>query len=320
MNQALSVIAAFAVSAATAFAQAPAPKPAAAKAATARSASSKAPLVEFEMMTWPEVKRALADGKTTALVYTGGTEQRGPQNVNGGHTLMGREIVRAIALRLGNSIAMPVLPYTPNTASADLPGTIGLTPELLGAILERISEQAIQTGFKNVVLMGDHGGGQPDTYRAVATKLDAKYAPQGKHVYYCDDVYIKAQADFDTWLAAHGYPRSSHAGIPDTSTMLYLGGDKGWVRKDLIATAEGDPLPERGQRGRGRENNLNAPGQPNAAAASGTPEPRKNNGITGDARRSSAALGKMAFDMKIDYAVKQIQGFLNNQGKTTAQQ
>ena len=48
--------------------------------------------------------------------------------------------------------------------------------------------------------------------------------------------------------------------------------------------------------------------------------PRKNNGITGDARRSTAALGKMAFDIKIDYAVKQIQGFLANQGKTTAQQ
>ena len=41
------------------------------------------------MMTWPEVKDALAAGKTTALFYTGGTEQRGPQNVNGGHTLMG---------------------------------------------------------------------------------------------------------------------------------------------------------------------------------------------------------------------------------------
>jgi hypothetical protein len=92
------------------------------------AASAKAPLVEFEMMTWPEVKAAIDGGKTTALVYTGGTEQRGPQNVNGGHTLMGREIVKRIALKLGNAIALPVLPYTPNNASAALPGTIGLTP------------------------------------------------------------------------------------------------------------------------------------------------------------------------------------------------
>src|ERR687888_372961 len=122
--------------------------------------------------------------KTTALFYTGGTEQRGPQNVNGGHTLMGRAVVKAIALRLGNAIAMPVLPYTPNNASADLPGTIGLTPEILSTVLERVSEQAIATGFRNIVLMGDHGGGQPDAYRTVATKLEAKYAPKA-HVYFC---------------------------------------------------------------------------------------------------------------------------------------
>ena len=292
------------LSCATAFAQAPAGKPSGAKTA------SKQTLVEFEMMTWPEVKAAIEAGKTTALFYTGGTEQRGPQNVNGGHTLMGREIVRTVALRLGNAIAMPVLPYTPNNASAQLPGTIGLTPELLGAILERVTEQAMTTGFKNVVLMGDHGGGQPQTYADVARKMDAKYAPEGRHVYFCDEVYAKAQGDFDKWLQEHGYPSSSHAGIPDTSTMLYLGGDKGWVRKELIATAEGDPVPPPGQRGQGRGRGQTP--DPNAP-------PRKNNGISGDARRSTAALGKMAFDIKIEYAVKQIQGFLANQGKATAQ-
>ena len=35
------------------------------------------PLVEFDMMTWSEVKQAIQGGKTTALVCNGGTEQRG---------------------------------------------------------------------------------------------------------------------------------------------------------------------------------------------------------------------------------------------------
>jgi creatinine amidohydrolase len=249
-------------------------KPAAVKPPAVTRASGPAP-VEFETMTWPEVKQALANGRDTALFYTGGTEQRGPQNANGGHTLMAKATVKAIALKLGNAIAMPVLPYTPNNASAQLPGTIGLTNDLLGAILERISEQAIATGFRNVVLMGDHGGGQPDVYRDVARKLDAKYAPHGIHVFFCDDVYKKAQVDFDRWLASNGYPRGAHGGISDTSEMMYLGGDE-WVRKDLIHTAVGTTT----------------------------------NGIIGDARRSSAELGKRAFDMKVDYAVKQIQGFI----------
>jgi creatinine amidohydrolase len=255
-------------------------------AAPAFAQAGVPPLVEFEMMTWPEVKAALAAGKTTALIYTGGTEHRGPQNVNGGHNLMARETVKAIALKLGNAIAMPVLPYTPNNASAALPGTIGLTPELLAPVLERISEQTIVNGFKNVILMGDHGGGQgtgerqPNVYRDVAKKLDEKYAPQGIHVYYCDEVYTKRMADFDAFLKSKEMPIGGHASIPDTSEMLYLGGEKGWVRKELIKTA--------------------------VAAPRGEP----SNGISGDARLSTEALGKQVFDMKIEYAARQIQQFL----------
>jgi creatinine amidohydrolase/Fe(II)-dependent formamide hydrolase-like protein len=326
MHRLLSTLCLLALSATPELAQTTtAAKPAAPARKTA--SSTKAPLVEFEMMTWPEMKAALEAGKTTALVYTGGTEQRGPQNVNGGHTLMGREIVKRIALRLGNAIALPVLPYTPNNASATLPGTIGLTNELLGALLERISEQAIVTGFKNVILMGDHGGGQPNTYAEVAKKLDEKYAPKGIHVYFCDEVYAKAQGDFDKYLESKGYPRSSHAGIPDTSEMLYLGGDKGWVRKELIPTAVGNPVPRAGEGGRGRRGEGAATstegGAPAGAGRRGAPPdpnapPRINNGISGDARRSTAALGKMQLDLKVDYAVKQIQGFLASQ-KTTQQ-
>jgi creatinine amidohydrolase len=159
MLRLLGTVTALVLSTTVALTQAPAAGPAAGE-----RAESSAQVVEFELMTWPEVKRALAEGKTTALFYTGGTEQRGPQNANGGHNLMAKATVKAIALKLGNAIAMPVLPYTPNNASAELPGTIGLNNDLLAAVLERISEQAIITGFKNVVLMGDHGGGQPNVY------------------------------------------------------------------------------------------------------------------------------------------------------------
>jgi creatinine amidohydrolase len=290
MSRLYATIAVLALAAAAALAQAPGVRPG--TAAAARPAT--VPLVEFEMMTWPEVKAALAAGQTTALVYTGGTEQRGPQNVNGGHTLMARATVKAIAIRLGNAIAMPVLAYSPNRASPDLPGTLGLSDGVFGEVLTEIAEQSIITGFKNVILMGDHGGGQPQVFAEVARKLDRKYGSRGVHVYFCDDVYAKAQGDMERWLEASGYPRSSHAGIPDTSEMMYLGGDKGWVRTELIETALGDPVSPPGKRGlRG-------------AGTAGI-----NNGITGDGRRSTPELGKKAFEMKVEYAVRQIQGFLN---------
>jgi creatinine amidohydrolase/Fe(II)-dependent formamide hydrolase-like protein len=243
------------------------------------------------MMTWPEVKKALEQGKTTALIYNGGTEQRGPQNVNGGHTLMGHATVVAIAEKLGNAIAAPVLPFSVNNASAALPGTIGLTAPLFESINEQVAEQMIKNGFKNIVLMGDHGGGQREL-GDVAKKLGEKYASQGIKVVFCDDVYQKANGDFDKYLVANGLPVSSHAGIPDTSEMMYLGGDKGWVRKDEIPNAVGRPARKQGD----------PPPDPNA--------PRVNNGIQGDARKSSVELGKKIFDMKVDYAVRQIQELL----------
>jgi creatinine amidohydrolase len=292
MYRLTSTICVLALLAGTGQAQNP---PASKTNAKASKTAAQRPLVEFEMMTWVEVKKAIHEqGKTTALIYNGGTEQRGPQNVNGGHNLMGRETVRAIALKLGNAIAAPVLPYSPNNASAELPGTIGLTAPLFAEINEQVAEQLIKTGFKNIVLMGDHGSGQKEL-KEVAEKLDQKYSPQGIRVVYCDEVYQKAQDDFDKWCADHGYSSGGHANISDTSEMVYLGGDKGWVRKELLPTAVGDPVP----------------------APSERVERKINNGITGDARRASAALGKRYFDMKVDYAVKQIRRLLEGSKATT---
>ena len=90
-------------------------------------------------------------------------------------------------------------------------------------------------------------------------------------------------ADFDAYLKSQNLPAGGHATIGDTSEMLFLGGDKGWVRKDEIKNAVTPPEGE----------------------------PR--NGVSGDGRASTAELGKRVFDMKIEYAVRQIQGFLAGQ-------
>src|SRR5579885_3491856 len=256
------------------------------------------PVVELQMMTWPEIKHAIEDeGMINVIVYNGGVEQRGPQNVVGGHNLMGEQTARAIALKLGHTLVAPVIPYSVNEAPDSLPwGTIGLTGPIFKEVNERVAEQLLKNGFKNVFLMGDHGGGQAQLGE-VARKLDEKYSAKGQHVYFCGEMYEKAQNDYWKWLEDNKYPSYGHASIMDTSEMLYLstlnGQDLGWVRKDLIKTAVGDPVQQRGQRR-----------DPNA--------PRIHNGITGDARPSTPELGKKIFDMKVDYAVRQIKQYLGS--------
>jgi creatinine amidohydrolase len=252
------------------------------------------PVVDIELLTWPEIYKAIHEqGKTTAIIFDGGTEQRGPQGVTGAHNFIAHATADAIARKLGNALVAPVIPYSINRANPELPGTIGISGPVFAEINEQVTEQLISNGFKNVVLIGDHGGGQKEL-KDVAAKLDAKYSGKGIRVVYSDGPYTKANDAFFAWLADNGYPASTHAGIPDTSEMLYLEGNQPWIRKELLPTALGDP-PHK-------------PGEPVDTNAK-----RVNNGISGDARRSSYALGKRFIDLKVEYGVQQIQELLKAQ-------
>jgi hypothetical protein len=68
-----------------------------------------------------------------ALLHPSGTEQRGPQNVNGGHILMGRVIVRPIAEKLGDAIAMRYLgPNAPPLKNNGITGDARTASKALG--------------------------------------------------------------------------------------------------------------------------------------------------------------------------------------------
>jgi creatinine amidohydrolase/Fe(II)-dependent formamide hydrolase-like protein len=246
--------------------------------------------VEIVMMTYPEIYSAIHEhGKTTVLVYNGGTEQRGPHAILGGHTLMARAIAPMIARQLGNALVAPILPYSTNPAGGidpKFPGSIGLSSELFTRVNEAVVEDMAKEGFKNIVLMGDHGGGQ-DELKTLATAMDAKYSAQGTHVYFSGAVYEQSRKELADWLTSKHLPLSNHAGISDTSIMLYLQPKpESWVR-NIYRTTIGDPVLPAGQRA-----------DPKA--------PRVNNGVTGDPRPSTPEIGKLAVEMKVNDAVAEI--------------
>src|SRR4051794_41341312 len=79
---------------------------------------AQADLVEFEKMTWVEVKTALAAGKTTALIYTGGVEQRGPPKATRGPKPLTHARGEANPRKIRKSIYPPPFPHTPNDAES----------------------------------------------------------------------------------------------------------------------------------------------------------------------------------------------------------
>jgi creatinine amidohydrolase/Fe(II)-dependent formamide hydrolase-like protein len=227
--------------------------------------------VDLELMTYPEVAAALQHGKTTVLIYSGGTEQRGPHAVLGGHTLIARRAGVDIARQLGNALLAPVLPYS--LAGSHLnpkwPGSINLPGPVFSEVMAAVVDSMAVNGFTHIVLMGDHGGGQAEL-KALGARLDAKYASKGTRVLFCSDVYEKTRKDVAAWISQHGLPASTHGGISDTSVLMFLGGDA-YVRRDKLTDAV-----------------------------------RANSGATGDPRLSTPEMGKIFFDMQVRNAVAQI--------------
>ncbi len=232
-------------------------------------AQTSAP-VEIELMTYAEIHDAIhKNGKTTVLIYNGGTEQRGPQAVLGGHTFIARRAGADIARRLGNALLAPVMPFSPADGhlNGNWPGTVTVPAAVYLSVNEAAVASMVTNGFRHIVLMGDHGGAQKEL-ETLAARLDAKFRPKGVRVHYCGAVY-RSYAGFNEWLKQNNLPVGTHAGISDTSLLLYLGGSD-WIRKDELVAGS------------------------------------KQNGIDGDPRLSTAAIGKTLYERKVSAAVGEI--------------
>lgn len=213
--------------------------------------------VETERMTWVEIRDAVAAGKTTILIPTGGTEQNGPHMVTGKHNFIVRETARRIALALGDALAAPVLAYAPEgditkaEGHMGFPGSISVAPEIFASVLESAAHSFAIHGFKLIVFVGDSGPNQ-EPQRQVASNLTRRWAVDGVRVINADDYYannggvelLRAEGETDAVIG-------SHAAVRDTSELMaiYPAG----VRNDRRAAdkdgVSGDPRPATAKRG-----------------------------------------------------------------------
>jgi creatinine amidohydrolase len=133
--------------------------------------------VWIEEMTWMDVRDALAAGKTTAIIATGGIEPNGPWLVTGKHNYVLQANCDAIARKLGNALCAPIVKYVPEgnierkTSHMASPGTISMREETFRAVLTDIAHSLKQHGFKTIIYIGDSGGNQPGQ-RYVADSLN----------------------------------------------------------------------------------------------------------------------------------------------------
>jgi creatinine amidohydrolase/Fe(II)-dependent formamide hydrolase-like protein len=231
--------------------------------------------VFLEDLTWTEVRDALASGKTTVIIPTGGTEQNGPHMVLGKHNYLVRYKAGEVAKRLGNALVAPVMAYVPEgdidppTGHMRFAGTITTPNAVFAQVLEYAARSLKQHGFRDIALLGDSGGNQ-SAQASVAGSLNNEWAPTPVRVHHLTDYY---PGPGDDWLRQQGFSADdvgSHAGMHDTSSLMFL--NPAMIRLDK-----------------------RTPGK----TGDGT-------GVVGNPARATAEYGRQIVDMQIAAAVRQI--------------
>ena len=232
------------------------------------------PPVAIEELTWPEVRDAIKAGKTTVILPVGGTEQNGPHMAIGKHNYIIKYTADEVARRLGNALVAPIVTYVPEgdidppTEHMRFPGTITLPHEYFLKLIEYAARSFKAHGFRDIVLIGDHGSYQKDL-KTVADALTTEWKASGVRVHFIPQYY--SENGFTTWLQSQGASKDEigpHASTTDTSQLLAL--DPKLVRMDKL----GEFGPE--------------------------------SGVQGDPRGANAALGRKGLEMKIEAALVNI--------------
>ncbi len=243
--------------------------------ATAQSGKS----VFLDELTWTELKSEVQAGKTTVIVPVGGTEQSGPHIALGKHNVRVKVLAGRIASALGNALVAPVVAYVPEgsieppAAHMRFAGTISIPEAAFEMTLEYAARSFRRHGFHDIVFIGDHGGYQSSLTK-VAQKLDREWAASPVRVHAVGEYYRAGEREFGQVLKRQGFSDAevgTHAGIADTSLALAV--DAQLVRADRLH--DGTSL--------------------------GAVE-----GVYGDPRRSSAAVGQTGLDLIVARTVDAI--------------
>jgi creatinine amidohydrolase len=231
--------------------------------------------VFLEDLTWTEVRDAIASGKTTVIVPTGGTEQNGPHMALGKHNYLVTYKTGQIAKQLGDALVAPVVSYVPEgdinppTGHMRFAGTISVPQDVFVKVLEHAARSLRQHGFVDVAFVGDSGGNQAGQ-KLVADALNKEWAGSRARVHHITAYY---PGRGDEWVVSQGVSADevgSHAGTHDTSSLMYL--NPSMLRFDKMGP---------GRSGDGQ-------------------------GHVGNPAKATALFGKRILEMQVDDAEKQI--------------
>ncbi|MFT4670939.1 MAG: creatinine amidohydrolase [Pseudohongiellaceae bacterium] len=186
----------------------------------------------LEELTSLEIRDLIASGTTTVIIPTGGIEENGPYLVTGKHNLILEGVCPALAEKLGNALCAPLVKFVPEgninppTGSMRYPGTISLSASTYEALLTDIASSLKQSGFTDIVMIGDSGGNQSGMAN-VADALGADWTDDETRIHFVREFYDPG------WVATEDYTQSE-LGVAELSNDGYH--DDIWVTAMMMVT------------------------------------------------------------------------------------
>jgi creatinine amidohydrolase len=124
---------------------------------------------EMDRINWMEFKEVIPSKITTVILPTGTLEPHGVIN-NGADNTAPTAMAKTIAKRV-NAMIAPTLPYGITGSMEAYPGAFQISEAAYRPFVKEILEGLAKNGFKNIIIMNGHGGGQTAVLQSVAAEV-----------------------------------------------------------------------------------------------------------------------------------------------------
>jgi creatinine amidohydrolase len=127
---------------------------------------------EMDRINWMEFRDVVPSKMNTVLLPTGTLEPHGVIN-NGADNTAPTAMAKTIAQRV-NAMIAPTLPYGITGSMEAYPGAFQITESAYRPFVKQILEGLAKNGFKNIIILNGHGGGQTAVLQSVAAEVAAE--------------------------------------------------------------------------------------------------------------------------------------------------
>ncbi len=186
-------------------------------------------------LNWREFQKLVPARVDTVLLTVGTLEPHGVIN-NGADNTAPVAIARAIAEEV-NALVAPHIPYGVTGAMAPYPGALHVPDEAFRGYLRAVLLGLVRTGFRKVIVLNGHGGGQTAILEATAREVALETGAATMVVNWwtlCSDITQEVFGE-----------DGGHAGINETAFIQAI--EPKLVRRELYTGADmATPFPAPG--------------------------------------------------------------------------